>query len=258
MKTLCKTKLLLMLSTVLCFCSCVSKKEIFYFQNEQNYVQKQVQMVENTLQPNDILKIEVVTSVPEAAIPYSKDMIGGRFADNIDLMKLEGYVVTPNYTIEFPTLGNILVKNLSPKKLERLLKKRLVAEGHLVNPRINVRLLNSKVTVLGEVKVPGTFGLVEPQINILQVLGYAGDLTINGKREEVLMIREEDGQRKTAILDLTSIELLDSPYYFVKPNDVIVVKPNYAKLQSAGYLGTPTTLITIASIIISTLTLITN
>ena len=247
-----------MLLAVLCFCSCVSKKEIFYLQDEQNYVQKQVQMVENTLQPNDILKIEVVTSVPEAAIPYSKDMIGGRFANSMELMKLEGYVVTPDYSIEFPTLGNILVKNLSPKKLEKLLKKRLVTEGHLVNPRINVRLLNSKVTVLGEVKIPGTFGLVEPQINILQVLGYAGDLTINGNREEVLMIREVDGQRQTTILDLTSIELLDSPYYFVKPNDVIVVKPNYAKLQTAGYLGPPTTLVTIASLLISTLTLLTN
>jgi polysaccharide export outer membrane protein len=90
------------------------------------------------------------------------------------------------------------------------------------------------------------------------VLGYAGDLTITGKREEVLVIREENGQRRTAMLDLTSIELLDSPYYFVKPNDVIIVKPNYAKLQSAGYLGKPTTLVTIASLLISTLTLLTN
>jgi polysaccharide export outer membrane protein len=258
MKILCKAKLFMMLAAALNFYSCASKKEILYLQNEENYVQKQVQMVENTLQPNDILKIEVVTSVPEAAIPYSKDLIGGRFANSMDLMKLEGYVVTSNYSIDFPTLGNILVKNLSPKKLERLLKKRLITEGHLINPRVNVRLLNSKVTVLGEVKTPGTFGLVEPQINILQVLGYAGDLTINGKREEVLVIREENGQRRTAMLDLTSIELLDSPYYFVKPNDVIIVKPNYAKIQSAGYIGNPSTLVAIASLLISTLVLLTN
>lgn len=238
--------------------SCASKKEILYFQEDPAYALKQIKPTKNTFQPNDILKIDIVTLVPEAAIPYNKiaDINVGNISDTF--IKLNGYVVSADYHIDFPKLGPISVKNKTPKQMESLLKKRLVEEGHLSNPAVYVRLVNTKVTVLGEVNKPGTIGYVDPQLSILQVLGYAGGLTIQGKRKEVMLIREVDGVRKTVLLDLTSMELIDSPYYLVKPNDVIIVQPNYAKVKSAGFVGNPSTLVTIASLLLTTITLLTR
>lgn len=211
-----------------------------------------------TIQPNDILKINVETLIPEAAAPYNKGVLQGMQPQNIQLLQLDGYLVSLENTIKFPVLGEISTKDLTTMQLEEELKQRLVDGGHLINPKVNVRVINAKVTILGEVNQPGTYNFTEQNITLLQALGYAGDLTINGQRNDVLVTREVDGMRKVTHLDLTSAAFMNSDYYFVRPNDVIVVNPNNPKVKSAGFVGNVGTILTIASLALSITILLTR
>ena len=177
---------------------------------------------------------------------------------NIDLLKLEGYLVNKAFEIKFPVLGVLNVKGKTTKDLENEITALLINGGHLQQPSVIVRLLNAKVTVLGEVNTPGTITYTEDQITILQALGYAGDLKIDGRRDDVIVMRETNGEREIAHLDLTSTSLLESPFYYFKPNDVIMVQQNYKKVKSAGFVGDTGTILGVASLILSVTILLTN
>ena len=220
------------------------------------YNNSEVKSTNPTLQPNDILKITVGALVPETAIPYNRINQTMVQTNTLEMMQLQGYLVSLTQTISFPILGEISVANKTIVQLETDLINRLETGGHLVSPSVNVRLLNAKVTLLGEVKMPGTYTFTENNINLLQAFGLAGDLTINGERNDVVLIREIDGIRTIAHLDLTQSNWLESPYYLIKPNDVIMVNPNGAKVKSAGFFGNPASFVAIASLVLSTIILI--
>ncbi|MFI1770619.1 polysaccharide biosynthesis/export family protein [Thalassobellus citreus] len=233
--------------------SCSSKKNILYLQNSNTVKISQINYDDIFIQPNDILNIVVSSNIPEAVIPYNKQVAS--LTGSPELLKLQGYLVSEQYTIKLPELGVVSVKNKTPEQLEEIIKNKLLLGKHLEAPIVDVRLLNSKVTVLGEVNSPGTYGFSEKSINLFQALGYAGDLTINGKRNDILLIREENGVRHIEHIDLTSTNLLKTPYYTIKQNDVVYVKPNIAKVKSAGYISNFGTLLSVTSILISTIVL---
>ena len=238
--------------------SCVSKKEMLYLQDIASYNNTEVTFTNHTLQVDDILKITVGALMPEAALPYNNVTGGSVVANNIDIMKLDGYLVSQNSTINFPVLGELSLKDKTTQDLENDIKKRLVDGGFLINPNVTVRLLNAKVTILGEVNMPGTFSFTENNISLLQALGLAGDLTINGSREDVVVLRRIDGLQTTARINLTSANFLSGPYQMIKPNDVIVVNPNSAKLKTAGYVGNISAILGITSVILTTILLFTR
>ncbi|WP_282069426.1 polysaccharide biosynthesis/export family protein [Olleya namhaensis] len=238
--------------------SCVSNKEILYFQDADQYSQANVQYQENTIQPNDILAVTISAAIPEAALPYNKVANVGAANASVDILKLQGYLVTPEGYIALPVLGKIKATQLTNTQLENQIIKTLASGGHLINPVVSVRLLNAKVTVLGEVQRPGTFTFTEQYISVPQALGYAGDLTINGKRNDILLIREVDATRKITHIDLTTTKWMDNPEYRLKPNDVLVVQPNRAKVKTAGYVGNVTTIVAIASVTLSAIILLTR
>jgi polysaccharide export outer membrane protein len=238
--------------------SCVSKKQMLYLQDLDTINNQELKYNNPTLQVDDILKISVGALMPEAAIPYNNITGGSVVANNIDVMKLDGYLVSKTMTINFPVLGELSVKEKTAQDLENDIKKLLVDGGYLINPNVNVRLLNAKVTILGEVKRPGTFSFTENNISLLQALGLAGDLTINGSREDVVVLRYVDGMQTTARINLTSANFLSGPYQMVKPNDVIVVNPNSAKLKTAGYVGNISAILGITSIILTSILLFTR
>jgi len=239
--------------------SCASKKDILYFQDNQNYASVPVSRSPNRIQINDILSISVSALVAETALPYNIQITGGGAAmPNLETMKLQGYLVTDEGTINFPVLGTIKVLNKSTSNLEQELKMILDSKGHLVNPTISIRILNAKVTVLGEVNQPGTFSFSEQYITIPQALGYAGDLTINGKRNDILLIREAEGVRTIAHIDLTTASWLNNPVYAVRQNDILVVNPNNPKIKTAGYIGNTSAVLTIASLLLSSIVLLTR
>jgi polysaccharide export outer membrane protein len=238
--------------------SCVSRKEMFYMQDVESYNNTDVTFSNHILQTDDILKINVSSLMLEAALPFNIVTDGNNIGNSIEIVKLGGYLVSQNGTINFPVLGELSVKDKTAEDLENYLRKILVDGGYLINPIVTVRLLNAKVTILGEVNMPGTFSFTENNISLLQALGLAGDLTINGSREDVMLIRYLDGVQTTARINLTSASFLKGPYQMVKPNDVIVVNPNSAKVSSAGYVGNLSAILGIASIVLSSIILLTR
>lgn len=250
--------LLTTIITVILFQSCVSKKEILYFQDDEKYSVEKVIYESLKIQPDDILSIVVGASVPETAVPYNKQSSLQNVSPNLDVLALQGYLVANDGSIEFPVLGKINVVGETLENMEIALQQELKDGGHLIDPTVSIRILNAKVTILGEVKLPGTYTFTEQNISLLQALGYAGDLTINGERKDILIIREVDGMREIKHIDLTTAHWFNSPYYFIKPNDVIIVNPNTAKVKSAGLVGNAGTILTIASLILTSVVLITR
>lgn len=249
------TKYLYCVFIILLVFSCTSKKEILYLQDADQYSDKEIVYANSKIQPNDVLKITVGALIPESAIPYNKE---SSLANSVEVMQLEGYLVSENLTIIFPILGVMSVADKTTQEFADDLKVLLEEGGHLKNPTVNVRLVNGKVTVLGQVNSPGTYIFTEQNITLLQALGYAGDLTINGKREDVTIIRYENGIQHIAHIDLTSADWLNGPFNFIRPNDTIIVDPNNPKVKSAGFVGNVGTLISVVSILFTTVVLITK
>jgi polysaccharide biosynthesis/export protein len=245
-----------MLIGSLFFTSCVSKKKVLLMQDINEVDISKVTTFQNIIQKNDILKIDVTSLEMNASIPYNKVSVANSMGNSLQLLQLNGYLVSVNNTINFPILGEISVADKTTLDLEKYLVNLLESEGHLINPNVTVRLLNSKFTILGEVNRPGTYNFTEKNINFLQALGLAGDLTIDGNRKDVVIIRESNGQRTTTKLDLTSAVWLSSPNQNILANDVIIVNPNSKKITSAGLIGNISTVLSIASILLSTIILI--
>jgi len=145
-----------------------------------------------------------------------------------------GYLVDKNGNIEFPILGTIHVGGLTKSEAVELIKRKLAP--YLKDPIVTIRFMNFRVSVLGEVSRPGSFNLGNERINLLEVLAMAGDLTILGKRENVLVIREnEDGTKSSVRINLTTNDAFKSPFFYMQQNDIVYVEPNRTKIMSASY-----------------------
>ena len=252
-------KLIFIIVSILMISACTSKRNITYLNGADKYNNTDIskQKKPYTIQSDDILRVEVRSMVPEAAIVYNRIPQNTGAISNINLMQLEGYLVSSDYTINFPVLGILEAKG-TILELEKKITKLLLDGGHLVSPTVSVRLLNGKFTVLGEVANPGTFTSLEKNLTLLQALGYAGDLTIDGRRKKITLIREVNGIRSATKLDLTSKDILDNPSYYIRNNDVIIVNPNYNRIKSAGFIGSPQSIASISSILLSITLLIIN
>ncbi|SHE83775.1 polysaccharide export outer membrane protein [Flavobacterium fontis] len=223
--------------------ACTSKKDIIYFNNLNTETTDKTQLIKSTITKNDILSIVITSSSAEIVKAYNMEVT----------QSSNGYLVSSEGFITLPVLGKINANGISCMELEQIIANLLISGGHLSNPVVNVRVINSKFTVLGEVNKPGTYNYQEENISLLQALGYAGDLTINGVRNNIYLIREEGNVLNYTKIDLTSKDWFSSPYYYLKPNDVIYVLPNDAKVKSGGYVKSLGNLLTITSVSISTI-----
>lgn len=239
--------------------ACSSKRNITYLNGVNEYANTDIskQKTPYIIQADDVLRIEIHSMVPEAAIVYNRIPQNTNTSTNLNLLQLEGYLVSSDYSINFPVLGTLDVKG-STLELEKKITKLLLEGGHLVSPTVSVRLLNSKFTVLGEVSQAGTYTFLDRNLTLLQALGYAGDLTIDGERKDITLIREINGIRSAEQLDITSKDILDNSAYYIKNNDVIIVNPNYNRIKSAGFIGSPQSIASISSILLSITLLIIN
>ena len=245
----------LFLIGILLFCTaCASKKDIYYFQdigasspeNSFNFLD---------IQPGDILDLQIKALNPESVQIFQKP-----FAlipqQQIQNRAVDGYLVGEAGNIHIPILGSIDTSNHSTQSLAIAIQKAL--SSYIKNPSVNVRLLNFRISVLGEVARPGTFTVLEERISLPQALGLAGDLTINGDRSHLLLIRNENGKKINEVIDLTKSEVLESPFYFLRQNDVIYVRPNNAQVKSSGLVGDSRTVVSILSLAVSLFILITR
>lgn len=234
--------------------SCTTKKEILYFQNSSKSTFDS-KILDQKIEPNDIISVKINSTNIELSNIYNFDLIDGA-AQQISAIQLKNYLVNNEGNITLPILGIIKVTDKTMNELEQFLSKKLIDEGHLKDPTVIVRVLNSKVTILGEVKMPGTYNFTEKNLTLLQAIGLAGDLTINGKREDIILIRQENNVKTISHINMTSTDWFESSNYYIKQNDVIVVNPNNAKIKSGGLIGNASTFIAIVSLLLTGLLLI--
>lgn len=233
-------KKLLPLLLPLLLTSCVSHQELINF-NEANLPENKPEAILNAMniriQPEDLLRITVHSLDPLAAAPFNMEQEGQnrQQGGNQGTQQLElfmGYFVDQEGFIDFPVLGRIPVegKTLEEAKLDIL--DRLTT--YLKDPVVNIRYLNFKVTILGEVNAPGTLRMTNKRVTILEAIGMAGDLTDYAHRNNILVIREKDGIRTYERLDLQSDEIFTSPYFYLQQNDVIYVEPLKARVATVA------------------------
>ncbi len=239
------------------FTSCATKKELIYLNGATNTADTEFKWSEMYLQPNDIVSIKITSDVPELSAAYNISPMQQNATQGV-AMQLQGYLVANDGTVNVPILGMQKIGGLTLEQAEKQVQQALIDKGYLKNPVVVCRLLNAKFTVLGEVKVPGTYTFYENNLTLLQALGLAGDLTINGVRKKITIIRTENGKQTYGTIDLTKNDWFTTPFYFVKPNDVIIVDPNTAKVKSAGVIGNPGNLISIISVLLSSIIIIKN
>ncbi len=236
--------------------SCTTSKELTYFSDlpeTTEYSENITNNKEPKIQPDDLLSITISSLNPEANALFNKGvMLSAGNAGAAGTSKdEEGYLVDSNGFIELPVLGKVKVGGLTKQEAKAMLVKNL--NNYLKEPSVYIRYMNFRVTVVGEVKNPATFTIPSEKINVLEALGLAGDMTAYGIRDNVLLIREENGVRKAARLNLKSKALLSSPYFYLQQNDVVYVEPNKVRTIQAT---TNTRNITLLFSLISVTTLI--
>lgn len=247
-----------LLITICLFTSCASKKDVILFQDIQVTQQNPVNYTFPKIQINDILDIKISALNPETANPYNSAIASANAFQSLDIIKLNGYLVSEEGKVILPVLGDLIVIGKTKVDLEKELVHILESKGHLKNPTVNVRILNAKFTVLGEVKMPGTYEYTEQFISLPQALGYAGDITAEANRKEVVIIREEEGIRKYHKIDLTKSDWFNSPYFTIKQNDIVYVYPNNVKVKSTGFIGNTSTVLSVISILLTSFVLLTR
>jgi polysaccharide biosynthesis/export protein len=252
------SKIHLVLIIVFVASSCATKKDLLYLQDMHEGQTKSIEIKDPTLQPNDILMITVSSTITEAAEPYNNTNGNQGGQINPQGLQLTGYLVSSRHTIDFPVLGEISTKGKNTHELADTIETMLKDGGHLKDAQVAIRLTNAKFTILGEINSPGTYTFTEQNITLLQALGLAGDLSITGLRDDIRIYREYNGTLKVAHINLKDSNFIESEFYYIKPNDVIIVNPSDPKVKSAGYIRDPMALLSLGSVILSVILLATR
>lgn len=258
MKRLAYLALIVMLST-----SCVTRKSLTYFSTAgvdgKDSIAQQVKPQDQRVVMGDALVILVSTLDPEAVAPYNLPMVTYVSPQDEQLATTphyQYYTVDINGDIDFPVLGKLHVVGMTKSELIQMLQERLAPQ--LRDPVITVRFLNAHVTVLGEVNAPRQVSFVNDHMTLLEALGSAGDLTQFGRRDNILITRENNGKLEFARINLNDEDLFNSPYFFLQQNDVIYVSPNGVRAMNAQnvslYLSMVTTLASMATVVVSVVT----
>ncbi len=214
--------------------SCASRKDMAYLNDIENQATTNSSVdYEVRLQKDDLLSIIVSAENPEVTYPFNLPQIQANYSIEDTQGNIKTYLIDKEGYIDFPVLGKVKLDSLSRleanKKLTDLISK------HIKNPSINLKILNYKVSVLGEVNKPGTFPVQSDRVTILEALSMAGDLTIFGKRNNILLIRETYGTKSYNRIDITKSDFTQSPFYYLSQNDVIIVEPNKTKMNSSNF-----------------------
>ena len=230
------------------FVSCQSYKKVPYLQDVEA-VERTVQqenLYDAKIMPKDLLTIVVSCTSPELAVPFNLTVASPASVatGNSSLTTqpvLQPYLVDNEGKINFPVLGELKVGGLTKKEAEQLIVEKLkpyIKE----TPIVTVRMVNYKISVLGEVARPGTFTISNEKVNLLEALAMAGDMTVWGVRDNVKLIREgNSGKQEIVTLDMNSAETILSPYYLLQQNDIVYVTPNKAKARNSD-IGNSTSL----------------
>ena len=257
-----KLHLLLLFTVIILFSACKSTKNITYLEGVESLSAQQLvqskQPFSAKIKPNDLLKIVVSGSeAVETYIPFNiLSAVPANSNETYSQAQLQNYLVDNKGTIDFPVLGKLAVVDLPTDSVAKIITKKLrpYLKGDLV---VTVRFANYKISILGEVTVPGSYSVKDEKINILQALSMAGDLTIYGRRDVVKILREgPDGQKSITTLNLNDKNLIFSPCFYLQQGDVVYVEPNKAKAKGADVGSATNVVFSVTSIVIGVASLI--
>lgn len=212
--------------------------------------------------PKDLLTITVNTTDPQAAVPFNLTIQTpyGLNGNNYTTTQpaLQQYLVDNEGNIDFPVLGKLHIGDMTKSEVEGMIREKLQPYLKEV-PVVTVRMVNYKISVLGEVSNPGTFTISNEKVNLMEALALAGDMTVWGRRDNVKLIRENsEGERKIVELNLNDAEVIYSPYFYLQQNDILYVTPNKQKAKNSDIGNQTTFWFSGTSILISIATLLTT
>ena len=243
------------------FTACQSYKKVPYLQDAEVvlYRVQNEQLYDAKIMPKDLLTIVVSCTSPELAAPFNLTVAtNGLATTSISAQSvLQQYLVDNEGKVDFPVLGELKLGGLTKKQAEKMIIDKLkpyIKE----TPIVTVRMVNYKISVIGEVARPGTFTIKNDRISILDAFGYVGDLAITANRKNILLIRDNDGQKEFVRMDITDPSLFTSPYFYLRQNDVIYVEPNLAKQRNSRFSQSKQYNITVFSSIISAISVISS
>lgn len=247
-------KIFLLLLIPLFIGGCSSYKKSIYLRNDEvlEKAQQNNKQYVYRVMPKDELTITVSTSDPASSVPFYRKIGQGKdqasSAQGMNNAKLLDYLVDNEGNIDYPVLGKLHVAGLTTRECEALIRKELQQYLNEVLP-VTVRTSNYKISVLGEVKSPGTYTVSDERINIFQALALAGDMTVFSVRDDVQLLREDSlGNRRVLHLDLTSADIALSPDYYLQQNDIVYVKPTKAKVHSNTFSNNSSTWVSLMSL----------
>lgn len=254
------------LSILLVCTSCVSQKKMIYLQGA-DYLNGNPQQMEANfelkIQPDDQLAISISSKDKELIEPFNNNtLIGSGNSVNASQSNVQAGVtyfqVDEDGSIDFPILGKIKAEGLTRNELAKLITDKLFNQNYIKDPIVSVKIMSFKVTVLGEVKNPGVQKITGERLTLLEALGMAGDLLPSGKRNNIMIVREEGDMRKTYMVDLTSgYDVLNSPCYYLQQNDVVYVEPNSAiRVKGSATMTTLTSTASLVSVLASLISII--
>lgn len=241
--------------------SCHTREVAYISDAQRDSAQEILATYTATILPGDILYIHVASLTPESVIPFNQET--HRYSTEVSRMEREvqstgvskvstevaGYTVSDNGTIVFPILGTLEVQGFTQERLCRFLENRLRDEGYVNDPQVTTKLLNFRVTVVGEVRKPQQIHVNGTRLTIFEALAICGDMTEHGMRNNVTVVRQEGGDREIGEIDLTTAKMFDSPYYYLHNNDIVYVEPSKKKKElSDRNTDVPTYISTIVSI----------
>ena len=235
----------------LLFVSCHTKEIAYISDAQRDSAQDILAVYTATILPGDQLYIYVESKTPESVIPFNQEThrvtLTGSSLEYLEVSEravvdqsesnvrqekqeyvaeVEGYFVSEKGTINFPILGQLSVVGITQDSLKHYLEQRLKEDGYVIDPVVTTKLMNFRVTVVGEVRAPQQIHVPGTRLTILEALAICGDITDYGQRENVVIMRDENGQKTLGEVDLTKKEMLDSPYYYLHNNDVVYIEPN--------------------------------
>ncbi len=236
--------------------SCATKKDIIYFQDAESLNSvKNEQIFEPLIEVNDILHISVSSMNEEVVIPFKRNTASEGMVNNAN-PGLQGYLVSSDGNIRFPVLGEVQVAGKIRSQVVKELKDQLLE--FIKDVVVDVRIMNFKITVIGEVNNPGVYAINDERVTLPQAIGLAGDLTADGKRDAILIIRETDGNQNVQRIDLNSTDFYNTPFYFLKQNDVVYVEPSLRGVRKSGFIPDVPALLSLFTVVLTSVILITR
>lgn len=236
--------------------SCASRERIVYLQNPSAIDATNSKTYESRLQADDLLSIIVNSASPELTKPFNLFM--GTVQDRTDVIngqqRLQSYLIDKDGFIDFPKVGKLKLGGLTRTEAEEVIKQKLIQE--ISDVSISLRILNFKVSVQGEVVRPGVHTIMSERITLLEALSMSGDLTVYGRRDNILIIRENDGKKTYNYVDITKADFVNSDFYYLAQNDLVYVEPNKVKVNSSAVGPNVSVVISAISVLASVVSVI--